>query len=168
MDYIQGYLKEILIFLVWVIFVIILYLKIFGKKVFGQFSDKILKMEGPDFIVTGKPDRIIRKNRHVVIYEYKSRKAPKNPYNDHILQLGSYFLLFERTYKKKVAFGIIKYRDKEFRIENSESLKSPVIKKINNYLSETSDPKAIRRNHHNYGKCHNCQYKGICRQCLTQ
>lgn len=125
-------------------------------------------MEGPDFIVTGKPDRIIRKNKQIIIYEYKSRKAPKTPYNDHILQLGAYFLLFERAYKKRVAFGIIKYRDKEFRIENSESLKTTVMKKIDNYLSETFDPKSIKRNHHNYGKCHNCQYKTICRQCLVK
>ena len=168
MDYIQGYLKEILIVLFWFIFVVILYLKIFGKKVFGQFSDKILKMEDFEYLLVGKPDRVIRKNKQIIIYEYKSRKAPKNPYKDHILQLASYFLLFEKTYKKRVAFGIIKYRDKEFRIENSESLKDSVIKKINNYLSETSDPKSVKRNHHNYGKCHNCQYKTICRQCLTQ
>ena len=76
MDFISAHLKEILIVLFWLIFVAILYLKIFGTKVFGQFSDKILKMEGPDFILAGKPDRIIRKNKQIIIYEYKSRKAP--------------------------------------------------------------------------------------------
>ncbi len=168
MDFVNNHLRDILIVLFWLIFVIILYLKIFGKKIFGQFSDKILKMEDLDYILTGKPDRSVRKNGKTIIYEYKSRKAPPKPYDDHILQLGAYFLLFERTYKKRVAFGIIKYRDKEFKIENSESLKSMVIKKINNYLSETSDPKSVKRNHHNYGKCHNCQYQTICKQCLVK
>ena len=168
MDYIQNHLKEILIVFVWLIFVIILYLKIFGRKLFGQFSDKILKMEGSNYTLVGKPDRVLIKGKQIIIYEYKSRKAPKNPYRDHILQLGTYFLLFERTYKKMVAFGIIKYRDKEFRIENSERLRSTVLKKINTFLSETSDPKSIKRNHHNYGKCHNCQYKTICKQSLLK
>lgn len=141
---------------------IILYIAIFGQRIYGQFTKGSLKYERENCIIFGKPDRIVKKGGQTVIYEYKTRKAPPKPYGDHIMQIGTYFLLFENTYRKRADFGIIKYKDREFRIENSSGLREQVLNKIDLFIKETEDPENILRNHNNYGKCHNCQYKALC------
>ncbi|MDD3626871.1 MAG: PD-(D/E)XK nuclease family protein [bacterium] len=167
MDFIKLYLKEIVIVCVWVLIIYFIFRRIFGKKVYGQYSDEILKYETDDFILTGKPDRVLEKFGNLIIYEYKSGKTPKKPYEDHVIQLGAYFILFEETNKKRPDFGIIKYNEKEFRIENTDELKNKVLNLIQDYLKQTSHPEFIRRNHNNYGKCHHCRFRSECKQSLV-
>ncbi|MHA1723700.1 MAG: CRISPR-associated protein Cas4 [Promethearchaeota archaeon] len=164
---IVNFLKTLSPILITLIIIYSIYIILFGKKLFGQYSRKTLQMEFQNFILVGKPDKIIKKNGKIIIYEFKSRMAPVKPYNDHLIQLASYFLLFENTYHKKVDHGILEYKDKKFLIENTEKLRKEVFNDINQFANETNHPERIIRNHHNYGKCHHCQYKSTCKKSLV-
>ncbi len=168
MDYFKQHLIEIIIIIVWLIILIIIFRQYFGKKIYGQFSEDILKLETQDYILVGKPDRVLEKFGNIIIYEFKSGKTPIKPYEDHIIQLGAYFILFEERYQRKPDYGIIKYKDKEYRIENSEQLRGKVQNLITEYLDQTTYPESIIRNHRNYGKCHNCQHRVVCKQSLVR
>ncbi len=43
--------------------------------------------------LTGKPDYLVEKNGRIIPVEVKSGRAPQSPYDSHIYQLASYFLL---------------------------------------------------------------------------
>ncbi|HDS09314.1 MAG TPA: Dna2/Cas4 domain-containing protein [Firmicutes bacterium] len=168
MDFIKFHLKEIILAVVWLISAFIFFRILFGKKIYGQYSEEIFRYETEDFILAGKPDRILEKTGKTIIYEYKSGKTPIKPYEDHVIQLGTYFILFESVYKKKADYGIVKYSEREFRIENTGELKRKVMNLIQDYLTQTSYPDLIMRNHNNYGKCHNCRFKAGCKQALVR
>ena len=68
-------------------------------------------------MLTGKPDYVIKHDDGSLIpVEYKSAKAPNQPYESHIMQLAAYCALIESHFGTRPAYGIIRYSDRSFNI----------------------------------------------------
>ncbi len=129
-----------------------------------QTSGKVLRSHR--WGLTGKPDKIIRKRNRLVVYEYKNSRAEK-PRRGHLLQMGAYFLILEETYPQyTVDYGILKYRNHTYRIENSQKLRDDVIKGADMMRKIASVDGYPVRNHNNPGRCFKCPFKTNCSQSL--
>src|ERR1041384_6771366 len=69
--------------------------------------------------ISGKPDVLIQKGDIVIPVELKTGRTPDTPFEGHILQLVAYCHLIEANYHIRPTHGIIRYPNKEFRVEYS-------------------------------------------------
>ena len=65
----------------------------------------------------------------IVPVEVKSGAAPRNgkPYTSHAIQLAVYFLLVEDVLEEDAPYGLIRYRDRTLRVENSDELRAELL-----------------------------------------
>ncbi|MEM0156391.1 MAG: Dna2/Cas4 domain-containing protein [Thermoplasmataceae archaeon] len=132
---------------------------------YGDMLTKGTVLRSERFRLTGKPDLVTRKGREIIPYEYKSGNAD-TPRSGHMLQMGVYFLLLEDLYHgSKIPFGILKYNNSTFRIENTYRLKSRVLAIADEIRSVSGVP---ARNHDSSVRCFRCPYKDLCSQNLTK
>lgn len=116
--------------------------------------------------LTGKPDKVIKKRNRLIIYEYKSTSADK-PRKGHLLQMGVYFIILEEMYPGSIVdYGILKYRDHSYRVENTQKLKEDVLIVADNMRKIASVSGYPVRNHNNPGRCFKCPFKTGCSQSL--
>lgn len=117
--------------------------------------------------LTGKPDYLVKKGRKVVPVEVKSANAPHDgPREGHILQLAAYCLLVEETYGHRPAYGIIKYADKTFSVDNSAQLKSTLLDLLDDMQNDYSLDEA-ERSHSEPQRCVRCGYRHACDERLA-
>ena len=117
--------------------------------------------------LAGKPDYLVKDRRAIVPVEVKSSRAPvEGPRAGHILQLAAYCLLIEETRGKRPAYGIIKYADKTFSIENTDQLRSSLLDVLDDMRDAPSgDPPA--RSHDDPRRCAGCGYRHACDERLA-
>lgn len=123
-----------------VIFVIGILLIVFAKirqKRFGSLSEKRIYqdtqelpgeiLEAKNLHLYGKPDYIIQNTDGMIPVEVKTGKTPqREPYLNHIMQVMAYCYLIEETYGKRPVGGIIKYPDKEYKLQYTDAAKESV------------------------------------------
>jgi CRISPR-associated exonuclease Cas4 len=115
--------------------------------------------------LTGKPDYLIRLDKHIIPAEVKSSYAPRSPYDSHILQLAAYCVLVEHTYGERPPYGLLRYRNRTFKIEFTQELEEEVLEMIGRirlYKNKTEIP----RSHTQKGRCARCGYRSFCDQRL--
>jgi CRISPR-associated exonuclease Cas4 len=115
--------------------------------------------------LAGKPDYIIKKHHQYIPIEMKSGSYPV-PQTSHILQLAAYCQLVEEAYKTFVPYGMIIYRDGDFRIPFDPKLRfqlESVIKEMRQILK--SDKVVL--NHHDPRRCRSCSMRQYCTQRLN-
>lgn len=108
------------------------------------YSQKLLLM--------GKPDYIINTSDGLIPVEIKTSKTPSIPYKSHIMQIAAYCALVDENYNQRPRFGIIKYPDKEFKIEYSNDL----FEKLKVIVSEIINYKTGIISAHNIKKSKYC------------
>lgn len=78
----------------------------------------------------GRPDYIIKTKDSIIPVEFKSGKTPNQPYLNHSMQLMAYCYITAEKYGERPKGGILKYPDKEFKLEYTkeaeESIKTTV------------------------------------------
>ncbi|MHB1785276.1 MAG: CRISPR-associated protein Cas4 [Acidimicrobiales bacterium] len=75
--------------------------------------------------LVGRPDRIVRRGKHLIPEEWKSAKHVSH---GHRLQLGTYFVLIEEEYGKRPPFGVVVLGDgTRVEVENTDALRSEVL-----------------------------------------
>lgn len=132
-----------------------------GDIIYNDLSGHEKPLISRQFLITGKPDIIIKLRKGFVPVEYKSSEREK-PELGHILQLGAYFIIIEENYGH-VPFGYLEYRNKSFKIKNDEGIKSMVLQRV----SEIRENTYPHRNHSSSGKCAKCPYRSICELALV-
>ncbi len=115
--------------------------------------------------LTGKPDYLIRENGAVIPVEVKSSRAPSLPYDSHVFQLAAYCLLVERTYGKRPPYGVLRYRDRSFRIDYSAALEQS-LETLLEGIRVQGRRAETHRSHQEPGRCNRCGYRTICDQRL--
>ena len=134
-----------------------------GKKIYGDMLTKGKVLKSERYFITGKPDLITRKGRLIVPYEYKSGNA-NEPRTGHLLQMGAYFIILGDMYPESVIkYGILKYGNSTFRVENTNSLRNRVLSIADEIRANSGIP---YRNHDSRGRCFRCPYKDACSQNL--
>ncbi|MHB1708675.1 MAG: CRISPR-associated protein Cas4 [Thermoplasmataceae archaeon] len=136
-----------------------------GKKIYGDMLTKGKVLRSERYFITGKPDLITRKGKLIVPYEYKSGNASE-PRTGHLLQMGAYFIILGDMYPESIIkYGILKYGNSTFRVENTHGLRNRVLAITGEIRANSGIP---ARNHNNRGRCFRCPYKDLCSQNLIQ
>jgi CRISPR-associated exonuclease Cas4 len=115
--------------------------------------------------LTGKPDYLIKLDGRIIPAEVKSSYAPRSPYDSHILQLAAYCVLVESTYGKHPPYGLLRYRNRTFKIEFTQDLEEEVLEMIGR-IRRYKNKADIPRSHNHKGRCARCGYRSVCDQRL--
>ena len=115
--------------------------------------------------LTGKPDYLVKNHNQVIPVEVKSMWAPREPYDSHRLQLGAYCLLVERSLGQRPPYGLLRYRNRTFRIPYTTSFEDEVIGILED-IRDHKDMEEVRRSHEHPNRCARCGYRNRCVQRL--
>lgn len=115
--------------------------------------------------IKGKPDYILKIDDDYIPVEEKSADfaSPKYP---HVIQITAYCMLIEEKYGKIPPYGILKYKNSEFKIPYENRWKNRVLKIRENIIEDAKKGEA-HRNHYNPKKCKNCVRRDYCEERLA-
>lgn len=118
--------------------------------------------------LTGRPDYLVRTEGGIVPVEAKSTRCPANgvPYASHLMQLASYCLLVEETLGERVPFGVVRYRDRQLRVDYTDELRESLL----SLLAEMRGARRasdVHRSHEETARCAACSYREICDESLA-
>lgn len=120
-----------------------------------------------ELMLTGKPDYVVRGKRGDLIpVEFKSSKAPAEPYEGHIMQLVAYCVLVESHFGKRPSHGIIRYEDRSFDIKYTAELEDELIAVLEEMRFDLEDAD-VPRSHDAWQRCNGCGFKAGCEQSLV-
>jgi CRISPR-associated exonuclease Cas4 len=115
--------------------------------------------------LTGKPDYLIKQGSAIIPVEVKSMWAPREPYDSHVLQLGAYCLLAERHFGERPDYGLLRYRNRTFKIPYSSELAEEVMETIQTIRGH-KELDEVCRSHDQPNRCARCGFREICDQRL--
>ena len=118
--------------------------------------------------LTGRPDYLVRTDEGIVPVEAKSTNCPANgvPYESHLMQLASYCLLVEEATGERVPFGVVRYRDRQLRVDYTDELRENLLE----LLAEIRAARAadeVHRSHDEAARCAPCRYREMCDESLA-
>lgn len=117
--------------------------------------------------LTGKPDYLVQQGRAILPVEVKSAPAPgEGPRRGHVLQLAAYCLLIEETYRQRPKYGIVKYADRMFAVDYTESLRAALLDVIAAMRDDLVRGEA-QRSHEQAARCEHCGYRHACPERLA-
>lgn len=132
-----------------------------GEITYSDLDKPAKALYSRRYNLTGKPDYIVKNEYGHIPVEVKNTNADY-PYRSHLMQLASYCLLLEDS-GKKVPFGVIVYKNNQFRIKFDGALRSNLIELINKMRVEIKSGK-VEINHNQPGRCIKCSLKKYCNQ----
>ncbi|MEM3675831.1 MAG: CRISPR-associated protein Cas4 [Thermoplasmataceae archaeon] len=136
-----------------------------GDQIYSDLGGKGQILRSERIGISGKPDMIVRRGNEIIPYEYKSTDA-ETPREGHIMQMAAYFAILEENYPGAVInYGVLKYKDAAFRIENTQKLRLKLIETIADMRSLDQMP---ARNHEKSGRCIHCSFSNNCQQRLIK
>lgn len=115
--------------------------------------------------LTGKPDYLIRKHHRIIPVEVKSSWAPTAPYDSHKLQLAAYCLLVQSYYGVRPPYGLLRYRNRTFRVNFSTELEEQVLDVLDEIRLQ-KEQEEVCRSHHQKKRCACCGFRYTCDQKL--
>ena len=110
--------------------------------------------------IRGKPDYIIKRNNEYIPVEEKSSNL-NHPKFSHVMQITAYCMLIEDKYGSPPPYGVLKYRNRQFKIPYEDRWKNMVIKIRKNMIKDMERGEA-HRNHNNKNKCLHCARREYC------
>jgi CRISPR-associated exonuclease Cas4 len=131
----------------------------------GQWGKPAKPLYDADLGLTGKPDYLIRKRKTIIPVEVKSAWAPPVPYESHKLQLAAYCLLVESSFGQRPPYGLLRYRNRTFRINYSDELEGQLLDVLDE-IREVKEQEEAGRSHHQKNRCARCGYRYVCDQRL--
>ena len=126
----------------------------------GEIPSKTLFSE--TFKLVGKPDIILKKGREYFPVEVKSSAVKDRPYPSHILQLAAYCLLIEEHYGTRPSYGVLRYKNKEFKIPYSKELRSSLLTQIKSIRNTDPEKENLPPVCEDTRKCRHCGYAWYC------
>jgi CRISPR-associated exonuclease Cas4 len=113
--------------------------------------------------LTGKPDYLVRRKDLVIPLEVKSMWAPFTPYDSHVMQLGAYCILVEKQFNARPPYGLLRYRNRTFRVPFTPELEEAVIGHIER-IRGLKEKEGAARSHDQPNRCARCGYRHVCDQ----
>ncbi len=136
-----------------------------GDAVYSDLMAEGRILRSQRYGITGKPDKIVQNREGVIPYEYKTTDS-QTPREGHMLQMAAYFLILEENYPGlPVSYGVLKYRNSAFRIENSPQLREELFNVVDLMRMSGGMPD---RNHESPRRCVYCSFREICPQKLIK
>jgi CRISPR-associated exonuclease Cas4 len=115
--------------------------------------------------LSGRPDYILKINNKFIPVEIKTGRVPKGPLFSHIIQLACYMLIIENNFGTP-PYGILRYGDREHKIDYNEDLRRTLLEKIAEMRTILRTNEA-HRNHRRPGKCRSCSRRDKCPERLV-
>ncbi len=84
----------------------------------------------------------------------------------HVLQLAAYCLLVEETEGVRPAYGIIKYADQAFRVDNTRELRRTLLATLDAMRRDLARDQS-RRSHSDPARCRRCGVRAACDERLA-
>lgn len=141
-----------------------------GEVIYSDTSTKTCEvLISQRYGLSGKPDYLLRDRvKSIVPVEVKSGPAPHNgqPYESHLMQLAVYFLLLEDVLHCRPPYGLIRYRDRSLRVENTDDLREDLLSVIEE-MRETIARDHAQRSHNQSKRCARCSLADACDQRLV-
>jgi CRISPR-associated exonuclease Cas4 len=117
--------------------------------------------------LTGKPDYIVRDETGTLIpIEVKPNRTAPEPRQSDVMQLMAYGVLVEESFGERPEYGLLKYRDRVFKIEFEGGLRN----ELEEILGEMrADRRAanVHRSHDDPATCKYCGYRDACDEKLV-
>jgi CRISPR-associated exonuclease Cas4 len=118
------------------------------------------------YLLTGRPDYIVRTSAGLVPVEVKSRACgERGPYEGEVAQLVAYCLLVEDVMGEPVPKGLLQYADGEIPLLFTDKRRA----KLTALLIEmrSLDISAdVARSHEHAGRCRSCGFRSGCEEAL--
>lgn len=117
--------------------------------------------------LTGKPDYVLETKKGLVPVELKPSRLADQPYESDIMQLAAYCLLLEEAWQARPPYGLLRYREKTFRVEWTAGLRQTLL----DLLAEMREVQAVpafkggplpEPQHNMTVRCHSCGFHYIC------
>ena len=117
--------------------------------------------------LAGKPDYVVREGRTLIPVEVKSSRAPASgPRQGHVLQLAAYCLLVQETEGARPAYGLIRYADQTFRVDNTPELGRALLSTLDAMRRDMARGKS-HRSHQDSARCRRCGVRVACKERLA-
>lgn len=136
----------------------------------GKKQERLLVSETLGLV--GRPDYLIEAEGGVVPVEVKSTASPAGgrPYDSHLAQLAAYCLLVEDVLGARVPYGLVKYRDREVRVEYTPELREyalALIEEMNEDAAAAAAGEEVQRSHEDPRRCAGCSLRDACTESLV-
>ena len=118
--------------------------------------------------LVGRPDYLVQTDEGVVPVEAKSTTCPASgvPYESHLMQLACYCLLVEEATGEGVPYGVIRYRDRQLRVDYTDELRESLLELLAE-MREARQAEDVHRSHDETARCAACSYREICVESLV-
>jgi CRISPR-associated exonuclease Cas4 len=136
----------------------------------GKKQERPLVSETLELV--GRPDYLIEAEGGVVPVEVKSTACPAGgrPYDSHLAQLAAYCLLVEDVLGASVPYGLVKYRDREVRVEYTDELRGralALVEELKADMNVSTDGEEVHRSHDDPRRCAGCSLRDVCSESLA-
>jgi CRISPR-associated exonuclease Cas4 len=136
----------------------------------GQKQEKPLVSETLELV--GRPDYLVEADGGVVPVEVKSTACPAGgrPYDSHLAQLAAYCLLVEDVLGASVPYGLVKYRDREVRVEYTDEMRGQalaLIEEMKADMDAAAEGREVHRSHDDPRRCAGCSLRDVCTESLA-
>ena len=136
----------------------------------GKRQERPLISEALELV--GRPDYLIETEGGVVPVEVKSTACPAGgrPYDSHLAQLAAYCLLVEEVLGASVPYGLVKYRDREVRIEYTDEMRAQALALIAEMKADmhaSAEGREVHRSHDDPRRCAGCSLRDVCTESLA-
>jgi len=116
--------------------------------------------------LTGKPDYIVRdESGSMIPIEVKPNRTGEQPRYADVMQLMAYGVLLENEYGELPGYGLLKYRDRVFRVELSSDLRAELLATMN-AMRRARGAENVARSHADTVRCRYCGYREACAERL--
>ena len=133
-----------------------------GFGVGETISNDSVTLRSEKLGLIGRPDRIVRRGRKIIIEDMKSSNRV---YDSHRAQMGVYMLLVEEHYGQRASHAVIVLRDgQRVKIKNTRALRSMVFKAVKGIKKAREDVNKELRATPEPGKCRYCGQREHCNQ----
>ena len=117
--------------------------------------------------LVGKPDYLVQqRSGEIIPVEVKSRPAPQDPWQSHILQLAAYCLLVDEVFGRRPSYGIIQYKDRAFAVDFTEDLEDNLLELLADMRQDYREID-LDRNHNDDRRCSACGFLKKCNQAIV-
>jgi CRISPR-associated exonuclease Cas4 len=136
----------------------------------GKKQERPLVSETLELV--GRPDYLIEAAGGVVPVEVKSTVCPATgrPYDSHLAQLAAYCLLVEDVLGASVPYGLVKYRDREVRVEYTDEMRAhalALIEEMKADMDASAEGREVHRSHDDPRRCAGCSLRDVCTESLA-
>lgn len=115
----------------------------------------------PRWRLAGKPDYLVRVGGHAIPVEVKPGRRAERPYEGDVLQLAAYCLLVEECEGRPPPHGLLRYRDRTFRIPYDAALRGRLTS-VMDEMRRGLRSDALPRSHEDPVRCRYCGHRAIC------